>query len=173
MTRELLLDLFDHMEWADAQVWSAALPHAPAAADAQLRQYLLHTAGVQKAFLDAWTGQPFVFRPTFDDTSIAAEFPAVRAYYPAARAYLSDVDGARLRTTFNVPWIKWVEQAIKRTPADTTLGETMVQVFLHTTHHRAQASARLRALGAEPPNVDYIAWLWLGRPQPSWLTVAT
>ena len=43
----------------------------------------------------------------------------------------------------------------------------------HTGHHRAQANSRLRALGAEPPIIDYIAWLWLERPAPAWPEVVS
>ena len=45
---------------------------------------------------------------------------------------------------------------------------TVLQVISHSTHHRAQANTRLRMVGAEPPMVDYIAWLWRGRPKPEW-----
>ena len=41
-----------------------------------------------------------------------------------------------------------------------TSAETAPHVAMHTTHHRGQVNARLRELGAEPPLVDYIAWLW-------------
>jgi uncharacterized damage-inducible protein DinB len=167
MARELLLDLFDHMEWADARVWETVLPHDAARHDEALRDLLLHLHGVQRGFLDAWTGQPFVYRGN-DSTTLEREFATVQSYYASARTFLESLDSQRLASPLIVPWTKWVEQAIGRPPADTTLGETVLQACLHSTHHRAQANARLRALGAQPPLVDYIAWLWLGRPQPSW-----
>ena len=43
-----------------------------------------------------------------------------------------------------------------------------LHLALHTAHHRGQVNARLRELGAEPPLVDYIAWLWKGRPDAMW-----
>jgi uncharacterized damage-inducible protein DinB len=61
-----------------------------------------------------------------------------------------------------------VEQSIVRKPESTTIGETILQVALHSIYHRGQVNARLRALGQEPPLVDYIAWIWLGRPDPKW-----
>ena len=39
-----------------------------------------------------------------------------------------------------------------------------LQVVLHTQHHRGQVCARLRDAGGEPPTVDFIVWLWEGRP---------
>jgi uncharacterized damage-inducible protein DinB len=49
-----------------------------------------------------------------------------------------------------------------------TVGETAFQVVSHSTHHRAQANTRLRAVGGDPPLVDYIAWIWFGRPAAPW-----
>lgn len=48
------------------------------------------------------------------------------------------------------------------------LGETMIQVAMHSQYHRGQINTRLRELGAEPPLVDYIAWIWFGRPDAAW-----
>ena len=165
---DVLLDLFDHMESADAAVWTAVLTSLSGASDPQLCKYLLHVSSVQRAFLDAWKGRPFVFRNNFDDVHLEAELAAVRAYYPEARAFIADVDADALAGAIRLPWVGWIEQQLKQTFAATTLGETMLQVISHSTHHRAQANLRLRALGAEPTVVDYIAWIWRGRPQPAW-----
>ena len=43
-----------------------------------------------------------------------------------------------------------------------------MQVALHSTYHRGQINARIRELGGEPPLTDFIAWVWAGKPQPSW-----
>ena len=56
------------------------------------------------------------------------------------------------------------EQQSKQTAGVHTLGESMLQVFLHTQHHRGQVCMRLRELGVVPPTVDFILWLWSGRP---------
>ena len=47
-----------------------------------------------------------------------------------------------------------------------TLAETALQVAMHSTYHRGQVNARLRQIGGEPPLVDFIAWIWFGRPAP-------
>lgn len=168
MTTDLLLDLFDHMEAADAAVWRAALQDAAASSDALLRRNLLHASAVQRAFLDAWKERPFVIRDRFDDTSLPAEYAAVRAYYPEARAHLGGLDAAALGRELRLPWVPWIEEHLGQKLAMTTVGETVLQVFSHTTHHRGQAVARLRAVNVEPPMVDYIAWLWRSRPKPDW-----
>lgn len=48
---------------------------------------------------------------------------------------------------------------------DAKLKEKLHQV---STYHRGQANSRLRELGGKPPLVDYIAWIWFGRPAPRW-----
>ena len=168
MANDILRDLFDHMEWADARVWDVALKTPEARGDETLRWLILHFHGVQKAFLDAWTNQPFAFPKNYSGTSLEAELASVRDYYPRGRQFLQSLDDARLAAPIVLPWSKWIERAIGRTPGPITLGETIVQVFTHSGHHRAQANSRLRALGAEPPLIDYIGWLWHERPAPAW-----
>jgi uncharacterized damage-inducible protein DinB len=38
----------------------------------------------------------------------------------------------------------------------TTLGDVILQMFVHSTHHRAQAVNMLRHLGVSHPQVDYM-----------------
>lgn len=168
MTAAGIGDLFDHMEWADARVWDAALAHGAARDDGALRALLMHTHSVQQAFLDVWTKQPFAFRSSFDDTTLDAELATVRAYYPRVRTFLQALTEAQRAAPLVLPWTQWVEQHLGRPPGPVTLGETILQVLSHSTHHRAQSNARLRVLGVEPPMIDYIAWLWLERPAPVW-----
>src|SRR6187399_1301345 len=103
ITTDVLLDLFDHMESADAAVWTAVLTSLSGASDPQLCKYLLHVSSVQRAFLDAWKGRPFVFRNNFDDVHLEAESAAVRAYYPEARAFIADVDADALAGAIRLP----------------------------------------------------------------------
>ena len=172
MTRGILNDLFEHMEWADARVWETALKTPEAQGDDTLTWLMLHLHGVQKAFLDAWTNEPFAFRNDYSDTTLEKELPSVRGYYPRCRSYLESLGDAQMAAPLILPWSKWAGKFIRRPAGPTTLGETILQVLTHSTHHRAQVNTRLRALGAEPPTVDYIAWLWLERPQPAWPEVA-
>ena len=169
----MLADLFNHMEWADARLWDAAIKSPDARRDDGLKWLLLHLHGVQKAFLDAWTSQPFAFRNDYSDTTLEAELAAVREYYPRGRQFITSLSDAQLSAPLVLPWSAWIEQAIGRKPGPVTLGETILQAITHSSHHRAQANARLRALGAEPPIIDYIAWLWLERPAPAWPEVVT
>jgi uncharacterized damage-inducible protein DinB len=162
-----LNELYRHMEWADASVWRAVLASDTARDDVKLRELFYHVHMVQRAFLRVWQGEtrytPF---PTFADNSSLIEWG--RGYYPDAFAQLKSWTDDDLSKPLNVPWASMVEKLLGRAPADTTLGQTAQQVALHSLYHRGQVNARLRELGGEPPLVDYIAWLWLGRPQADW-----
>ena len=57
---------------------------------------------------------------------------------------MKSLGDAQLSAPLVLPWSKWMEQAIGRTPGPITLGETILQVLTHSGHHRAQANARLR-----------------------------
>jgi uncharacterized damage-inducible protein DinB len=64
--------------------------------------------------------------------------------------------------------VKFFRERLGREPVEPTMGESLFQLTSHGTYHRGQVNSRLRELGAEPPLVDYIAWIWLGRPAPAW-----
>jgi uncharacterized damage-inducible protein DinB len=155
------------MEWADARVWQAVLQHPGAAADQEIRDRLAHIHMTQRAFLLVWTKQPLdhLLSMTFESTT--ALYDWVRPYYPEVRGFLVTLKDSRMAEPAAVPWAKYFVPA-GREAAVTTLGETLFQVTSHSTYHRGQANTRLRALGAEPPSVDYIGWAWLERPATTW-----
>jgi uncharacterized damage-inducible protein DinB len=61
-----------------------------------------------------------------------------------------------------------LEKIIGKKPVNPTVAETMLQVAMHTTYHRGQLNKRLRELGGEPPLIDFIVWIWLGKPKAEW-----
>ena len=166
--RELLRDLLRHMEWADARVW-AAVPTTPPE-DARLHQLLTHSHMVQHAFLTIWRGADV--NPVFQhgqSLPLLADVQAwARPYYAQAHAFLDAAADDRLEQTVEMPWAAELTDYLGRPPGPTTLAETIVQVTSHSTYHRGQINARLRELGVTPPLVDYIAWLWAGKPSAEW-----
>jgi uncharacterized damage-inducible protein DinB len=162
-----LLDLYRHMEWADAMVWTSVLASEGGRSDKPLRDYLYHLHMVQRAFLRAWRGEPRdTPYPTFDDAPSMMEWG--RTYYTEVFNQLETLSDEQVSSPMPLPWATMVERALGRPPHTTTVGETVLQVALHSTYHRGQINARLRAVGGTPPLVDYIAWLWHGRPDAQW-----
>jgi uncharacterized damage-inducible protein DinB len=162
-TLDTLRDLYAHMEWADEEVWraTATLPAGPV--DSRLRGLLLHLHVVQRAFLLVWSGKEVTFPEVESFPALADVRAWAEPYYLEVQAFLATVTQERLAEEVRLPWADEMT-AGGRPPFAPTLGETMFQVTSHSTYHRGQVNARLRELGTEPPLVDYIAWLWFGRP---------
>jgi uncharacterized damage-inducible protein DinB len=159
-----------HMEWADARVW-AAVPDSPAD-DPRLAQWLVHIHVVQHAFLAVWTGADLrdAFREPGDFSSLTEVRHWAQPYYAEVDRFLQTVSEERLGEPVTMPWAAMLAETLGREPGLTTLGDTCFQVTSHSTYHRGQVNARLRELGAEPPLVDYIAWVWFGKPAAEWRT---
>lgn len=168
-TRETLQDLLAHVAWADHQVWNAVMAAPRAHDDIGIRDYLHHIHLVQGLFLALWTGRPLeqVAARQPSDFTLEELRAWGRPFYPGAAAFLASVTPTRLNEPLAVPWVARLEAQVGRTLDAPTVAETVFQVVNHTTHHRAQVSTRLRAAGGEPPLVDYIAWVWFGRPTPT------
>ena len=167
-----LNDLYRHMEWADAAVWTSVLASESGRSDTKLRECLYHLHMVQRAFLRVWRGEPReTSYPTFNDAQSLMSWG--RTYYDEAFAFLESLNNEKLSEPMPLPWATMVKERLGRAPETTTVGETALQVALHSTYHRGQINARLREVGGEPPLVDYIAWVWLNRPAANWPPVVT
>lgn len=164
---EELNALAAHMEWADAHVWATALQSSAARGDERLRGWLHHLHTVQRAFTSFWRQQP----PNFADLASFDGLPALatwgRAGLADLRTFLATADGASMTRVIELPWAQRFAPTGSAV-VHPTLAETALHLSIHTAHHRGQVNARLRELGAEPPLVDYIAWIWKGRPDPLW-----
>ncbi len=164
---EQIRDLYRHMEWADATVWTAVLAHPEAASDGKILGVFHHLHLTQHAFLRVWLGEPRnAPYPNFTEALPMMEWG--REWFPRAFSYLKEVTDETLAGQMPVPWASLVGRKIGRPPSDTTLGDTMMQVSMHSQYHRGQVNTRLRELGGDPPMVDYIAWIWQGRPGAEW-----
>ncbi len=164
---DTIAELYRHMEWADAAVWTPTLAADGARTDDKLREYFYHLHLVQRAFLRIWLKEaPEAPYPTFQD------LPALmlwgRSYYEEVFPCIERFKDEQWSATMQMPWARLVAERLGRAPAAITLGETALQVAMHSQYHRGQVNARLRAVGGEPPTVDYITWVWLDRPAPSW-----
>lgn len=165
-----LNDLYRHMEWADANVWRAVLVSEDAGTDQKLRELFYHLHLVQRAFLRAWRGEPRdTPYPTFDEANSLMLWG--RSYYPELIAHFAELTDEEILKPMQLPWGDIVERELGRKPESISIGETMLQIPLHSQNHRGQVNARLRAVGGEPPRVDYIVWAWIGRPAADWNSI--
>lgn len=162
-----LRELVQHMQWADALVWAAALSNSVAADDPALRGKLFHTHMVQRAFLSVWNDVTFA-SPSSEPPDLPETLKSARAYYSDLAAFFSALGEDELARPVALPWAGGFARRMEREPANPSLAETILQVVMHSTYHRGQVNMRLRELGIEPPLTDYIAWIWFGRPEAQW-----
>src|SRR5258708_16693882 len=156
------------MAWADAKVWGAVLGTPAAEGDASLREKLWHIHMVQRAFFAIWLDSAA-------EVSELSIFPGLRSlaewghtYHDEVTPFLETLEEPFLDRFVHLPWAARLTAIMGVQPANPTMCETLLQVVMHSLYHRGQVNMRLRELGTEPPLVDYIAWIWIGRPAPDW-----
>lgn len=156
------------MEWADAQIWSAALNVPALAHDAATLERLHHFHSTQWAYLQVLQGLPI-------DIPDLATFPELRPVGRWARRFYRELPALcdtlvppRLDQHVEFPWAAQIAKRLGAAAGPANAGECILQLALHTAHHRGQVATVLRAAGAEPPTIDYIAWIWAHRPAPDW-----
>jgi len=158
-------DLLRHMEWADELVWTALSDAAGARLDPEDLERLHHLHSVQWAYLQIWRDEPIRIPEagSFQDADALRRW--ARAGYDELRSWLDGLKDTDLTRPVEFPWAGEVAARFG-SAGPVNLAESLLQVALHSTHHRGQIATRIRALGAEPPLVDYVAWLWMQRPSP-------
>jgi uncharacterized damage-inducible protein DinB len=162
-------ELLRYMEWADARMWAAVTANDATKRDGEILKQLQHLHTVQRMFLGLWTRESLDAMTALASSQpfdLAALQQAARSYYERAQQFLAG--GARLVEHVEMPWLAEYERQLGMTFAKPTVAETVIQVVNHTTHHRAQVQARVRTLGGDPQLVDYIGWIWFGKPAPDW-----
>ena len=161
--------LFAHMEWADAMVWRAVSNCAAASDDKVLHDRLYHIHATQHAFLQAWRDEKVVFTGADDFPGLDAVRDLGRAFYAGATGYVASLSPDAVDREMLLPWCRYFAKRAGFTAHPSTLGETLLQLPSHSTYHRGQVNIRIRELGATPPLVDFIAWVWAGKPAAKWI----
>ncbi len=160
-------DLIRHMEWADACTWSAVLGVPELQEDPRVRERFYHFHTTQWAYLQIWRREPVQIPQPSSFADLKAMGRWARAFYRELPSFLNGIDDAMLGHPIDFPWAAQLEERLgKVTPA--TLAESLLQLCLHTAHHRGQVVTKIREAGGEPPLIDYVAWVWTGRPAPEW-----
>lgn len=169
-----LFELLQHCEWADATMWKSVLASEEVLADDQgdkVVGWMHHIHLVQHAFHCVWSGATLDLEnlPKPEDHEDLASMAAWgRGYHRALQDYVVECDEVDLARQLTFPWAAQMEAAWQHPLQPVTLQQSAHQVAMHSAHHRAQVASRLRALGGEPPPIDYIIWLWRDRPAADW-----
>lgn len=161
----LLVQLLRHMCWADARVWEAIEVHGDAADDAFIRERMHHVHAVQAAYLACWRGNTPLLSEVVDFDTAGAIRRWGEQEGNAVRAFVEQCGAVGLGQPVDLPWATSFAGGARPAPPP-TLAETAVQVAMHSAYHRGQVNTRLRELGGVPPTVDFVVWIWEGRPPP-------
>jgi uncharacterized damage-inducible protein DinB len=155
-----LRDLLAHAEWANA-VFFHAWAKSPARDNEEMRRRVGHIIGVQQGFLAVLRGEqpggpPAGPPPSFDELKSRAV-----SCHAGLRDLVMALEPEVLDSTLRIPWFP-------EPPCIITVSQALVQLAMHSQHHRGQCMTRLKDLGGEPKNVDWIIWLWKQRPHARW-----
>ena len=160
--------LSEHMQWADAMVWRAVSDCPGAADDKVLHDRLYHIHATQHAFLQAWRGEEVIFTGPTDYPGLDAVRELALAFYAVAPAHIASLTDDAVDRELVLPWSSYFAKRAGFTAHPSTLGETLLQLPAHSAYHRGQVNSRIRELGGTPPLVDFIAWVWAGKPAATW-----
>lgn len=165
----IIRELAQHMEWADSVVFSAIRGKPQAEQDEALLRRLRHIHLVQKVFCDVWQSKSINAHQT--DAFSASELALfAKSLHPEIQHLLESLSPSDLDQVVHLPWSQQASRNLGFEIANPSLGQTLLQVTAHSSHHRGQANARLRELGLVPPMTDFIAWVWAHKPSPTWPT---
>ena len=157
---ESMLYFYRYGDWAFGQLLDAAdrlddeqLDRRFDIGPGTLRLALLHIHDAEHWWCGCWTADvPLPEEDAPESTPLAelrAQFDETRR---VRNAFLEENNEAALQrvTSATLP---------SGTKVTFRIGETILQLCGHGTHHRAQAVNMLRRLGAKPPELDYMMWV--------------
>jgi uncharacterized damage-inducible protein DinB len=156
----LIHDLMAHSEWANAMFFHA-WGKSPAREHEELRNRAAHIIGVQQGFLSVLGGEPPGGPPGGPPPSFEGLKRRAETCHAGLRDYAAALEPGMLTRNVRIPWFP-------DPPCVITVAEALVQVAMHTQHHRGQCMTRLRDLGGEPKDVDCIIWFWRQKPRARW-----
>ncbi len=161
-------NLFNHMMWADTEVWKKVLSFEAVQNDERVKKLLYHLHQVQYAFYFLWNELPLeIPKPEeFSDLKSIAKWGF--EYQLQLIEFLKSEKVFDNEKTIKIPWSVFIERKTKQKVFPATLEETMMQVASHSAYHRGQINTRFRELGGEPASVDLIVWAWFGKPKVDW-----
>jgi uncharacterized damage-inducible protein DinB len=158
--QSFLRELMAHAEWANA-VFFNTWAKSPARDHEEMRKRVSHIIGVAQGFLSILRGEAPGGPPSGPPDSYDTLKTRAQTAHAGLRDCVNALTPERLSSTVRIPWFP-------DPPCVITVAEALVQVAMHTQHHRGQCMTRLKDFGGEPKNVDWIIWLWKQKPAGRW-----
>lgn len=144
------LGMLAYNKWANDLILDALQALQPV--DEQSLKWMNHIVNAEVLWLDRATGVEISVMP-WDDRPLAACREAADTIHTRYSNFIQGLSEKELVSN-SFSYHNTSGYAFTNTYA-----EILTHIFNHSTHHRAQISARIRALGAVPPPTDYIFYL--------------
>ncbi len=159
LTLDSLRTLLRYSDWANGQLLRASAKLTDAQLDrpfemglGTLRKTLKHIHDGESVWLERWLGRAETPWPDYDErVGVVALSERIGKTYAQRDAFLATLNDAELQ-------LAAVYRDSKGSQFTASLGDMMVQMCVHSTHHRAQAVNMLRHVGAPTPELDYMVW---------------
>jgi uncharacterized damage-inducible protein DinB len=157
MAENPLVKIFEHNNWANAQIIQACMALSaeqldaapPSATEGSIRHTLLHLVLAQHEYMRLLT-LPLAERPVSDPEPPWAEVAASAEHSGAALVAVLKDEASFPRTPLRTRDGHWVEPWV-----------LIMQIINHATEHREQIKSMLSALGITPPNIDGWEFGWV------------
>lgn len=159
MNLDLLGQMFVYSDWANGKILSAAERLSDAQLDqpfeigrGSFRRTLIHTLAGEYVWFrrlsGAWETRWLDEDEPASIATVRARFEQTRRERDAFLPSLADADLPRVQTYRDSAGPVY----------HATLSEMLLQMLMHSTHHRAQLVNMLRQLGAGPVELDLMYW---------------
>jgi uncharacterized damage-inducible protein DinB len=154
-------ELAHYQSWADAQFFSRWKQLEDARTNQSILKLSNHMVLVQKLFLDALEQNESAMPEKDKALPSVSEMETIcRSNQQRLLAFLNGIPEETLSKPVSLPWF--------RSESTLTVADAVLQIFLHTQHHRAQVLQMLSPYAEKSMVIDYIAWIYKGKPAPAW-----
>jgi uncharacterized damage-inducible protein DinB len=160
LTLESIRMMMKYSDWANRAILeaSASLPDAKLDQPfdmgmGSLRKTLLHIYNGEHVWLNRWQGRAETKWPGEEEKATPATVrDRLAGTWRDRDAYLATLKDADLKREVTY-------RDSKGSLFRATLSDMMMQMFVHSAHHRAQAVNMIRRVGDAAPEVDYMYWI--------------
>lgn len=149
---------FAYHDWANERLLRIAATLDDAALDrdfemgpGSIRKTFLHLMGVEPYWLKNWAGTPALAQPAAPDTTVEQLKSAWAATAVQRNEFIAQLDEPQATQV--------VSMLVGGPPLKFRVLDTLIQICVHGTHHRAQLVNMMRHSGVTPPGLDYLGWV--------------
>ena len=89
---EVVIELFQHMNWADARVWKSVMESPEAIGDAEVKDRFYHIHATQHAFFQIWNESQIDIPKSSSFQSMWDAIAWAKDYYKKSPAFLDNLN---------------------------------------------------------------------------------